>query len=159
MSRRDSQSRPSARSISMLSLSVLAAGLLALPAAAYEAVQVSDGGSIKGKVLYQGEIATKKVIPTNDAETCGDMLEEPLIVVGSYNRVECATHGWMLGWVYAAEQPYYAVTKKDGTFSIQDVPPGSYTLVAWQEYTDTTEVPVTVKPKEATQQTIELKKK
>jgi len=24
-------------------------------------------------------------------------------------------------------------TKKDGTFSISDVPPGSYTLVAWQE--------------------------
>ena len=65
----------------------------------------------------------------------------------------------MLGWIYASEHPYYAVTKKDGTFSISDVPPGSYTLVAWQEYTDATEVPVTVKAKEATQQTIELKKK
>ena len=39
------------------------------------------------------------------------------------------------------------------------MPPGSYPLVAWQEYTDATEVPVTVKAKEATQQTIELKKK
>src|SRR2546422_10629463 len=76
MSRRDSQSRPSARSISMLSLSVLAAGLLALPAAAYEAVQVSDGGSIKGKGLYQGGIATKKIIPTKVAETLRLLHEE-----------------------------------------------------------------------------------
>jgi hypothetical protein len=49
------------------------------------------------------------------------------------------------------------VTKKDGTFSIPDVPPGSYTLVAWQESADVSEVPVTVKAKEATQQTIQLK--
>ena len=91
MSRRDSRSMPSPTNISKLPLSVLAAAaLLALPAAAYEAVQVSDGGSIKGKVLYQGEIATKKIIPTKDAETCGAMREEPLIVVGSDKGVQDA---------------------------------------------------------------------
>ncbi len=232
----------------ILFLAVLASVLCPVPAPAYEAVQVTDGGTIKGKVLYQGEIATKKIIPTKDSEVCGDIREDPLIVVGPdkgvqdvivylkdvqkgnplakpakkpeinnhkcqfephvqgvpvgsivivnsdpvmhnthgflgkqtvFNqalptqgmrierpikkaglmRVECDTHGWMLAWIWAAEHPYYAVTKKDGTFSIPDVPPGSYTLVAWQEYTDETEVPLTVKPKEVTQQTIELKKK
>jgi hypothetical protein len=73
-------------------------------------------------------------------------------------RVECDAHGWMLGWVYVADSPYYAITGKDGTFTIADVPPGSYTLVAWHEFTGPTEVPVTVKAKAATSLTLELKK-
>ena len=73
-------------------------------------------------------------------------------------RVECDAHGWMLGWVYVADNPYYAITTKDGTFSITDIPPGTYTLVAWQEFTGPTEMPVTVKAKEAAAVTVELKK-
>ncbi|HYS80046.1 MAG TPA: hypothetical protein VEM76_05020, partial [Anaeromyxobacteraceae bacterium] len=73
-------------------------------------------------------------------------------------QVKCDVHGWMLGWAYVADNPYYAVTKKGGAFSLTDVPPGSYTLVAWQEYTGPTEVPVTVPPKGAVPVTIELKK-
>jgi hypothetical protein len=73
-------------------------------------------------------------------------------------RVECDTHGWMLAWVFAAENPYHAVTGKDGTFKITGVPPGSYTAVAWQEYTGPNEVPVSVKSKEATTVNVELKK-
>ena len=88
----------------------------------------------------------------------GQRIEKPLTKAGM-TRVECDTHGWMLGWIYAADNPYYAVTAKDGTFTISDVPPGSYTLVAWQESTGELEVPVTVKAKEAVQLPIELKKK
>ncbi len=73
-------------------------------------------------------------------------------------RVECDAHGWMLGWIYVADNPYYAVTAKDGTFTIKDVPPGQYTLVSWQEHSGEVELPVTVKPKEAVSVTIDLKK-
>jgi hypothetical protein len=73
-------------------------------------------------------------------------------------RVECDAHGWMLGWVYVADNPYYAVSAKDGTFTLANVPPGSYTLVAWQEYTGVVEIPVTVKAKEVAAVTVELKK-
>jgi len=58
-----------------------------------------------------------------------------------------------------AENPYYALTGKDGAFTIKDVPPGAYTLVAWQEYTGAVEVPVTVKPKEVVSVPVGLKKK
>ena len=64
----------------------------------------------------------------------GQRIERPLKKAGLV-RVECDAHGWMLAWIYVAENPYYAVTSKDGRFTITDVPPGSYTLVAWQEYT------------------------
>jgi hypothetical protein len=88
--------------------------------------------------------------------TKGMRIEKPVRKPGLM-RIECDVHGWMLAWAYAAEHPYYAVTRKDGTFSLSGVPPGSYTLVAWQEAADEVEVPVTVKPKEETQQNIELK--
>lgn len=88
----------------------------------------------------------------------GQRVKRPLKRPGLV-RVECDAHGWMLGWVYVADNPYYALTGKDGSFTITDVPPGSYTLVAWQAYTGPVEVPVTIKPKEVVSLTVELKKK
>jgi len=73
-------------------------------------------------------------------------------------RVECDAHGWMLGWVYVAENPYYAVTGEDGSFTIGDVPPGDYTLIATHEFTGPVEIPVTVKQGESAAVPIELKK-
>jgi len=233
------------------SLMVAAAGLLGsgLPARAYDAVSVTDGGSIKGKVVFNGTIPPKrKVVPTKDREVCASGVREvdqiligadksvqeaivylkamekgkawpklaktpeidnvkcdfqphvmvmpvgDLVVVNTdpvlhntksfidrvpiFNlalpnqgqritrpikksgimRVECDAHGWMLGWVYVADNPYYAITPKDGSFTITDIPPGTYTLVAWQEFTGPTETPITVKGKEATSITVELKK-
>jgi hypothetical protein len=225
-------------------------GLLTAAAApAYEAVTVTDGGTIKGKVVFVGPPPPKKkVIPTKDKEACGSGVREvdqillgpdkaiqeavvylkqidkgkawekaakpPAIdnvkcdftphvqvipagdveIVNSdpvlhnthgflgkatvFNvalpnqgqriakplkkpgmvRVECDAHGWMLGWIYVADNPYYAVSAKDGSFTLTNVPPGSYTLVAWQEYAGTVEVPVTVKAKEVASVTVELKK-
>ncbi len=74
-------------------------------------------------------------------------------------RIECDAHGWMLAHVYVADSPYYALTSTDGSFSIADVPAGSYTLVASQTYTGDTEMQVTVKGGEAAKLSIELKKK
>ncbi len=218
------------------------------PVHSYETVKVSDGGTISGKVVFQGAIPPKKkIIPTKDQEVCGGIREVDQVLLspdksvqdsvvylkkvekgkawekaattshidnlkcdfhphvqvvqaGDFEivnsdpvlhnthgfldkltvfnvalpnqgqrikkslkkpglvRVECDAHGWMRGWVYVAENPYYALTGKDGTFTIKDVPPGSYTLVAWQEYTGTVEVPVTVKAKEVVPVTVQLKK-
>jgi hypothetical protein len=74
-------------------------------------------------------------------------------------RVECDAHGWMLAHVYVADSPYYAMTNPDGSFSISDVPPGNYTLVATQYFTGDTEIPVTVKGGDTAKLAIELKKK
>ena len=72
-------------------------------------------------------------------------------------RVDCDAHGWMEGWIYVVDNPYYAITSTDGTFSIGDVPPGSYTLVVWQEHTGETEMPVPVKAKGTVEVPVELK--
>lgn len=73
-------------------------------------------------------------------------------------KVDCDVHGWMLGWIQVVDNPYYAVTGKDGAFTIKDVPPGSYTLVAWHEYGGTIETAVTVKEKGTESVTIDLAK-
>jgi plastocyanin len=73
-------------------------------------------------------------------------------------RVDCDAHGWMEGWIYVVDNPYYAITGPDGKFSITDVPPGDYTLVAVQPFTGPTEVPVTVAGGQPTSLEIELTK-
>jgi plastocyanin len=73
-------------------------------------------------------------------------------------RVDCDAHGWMEGWIYVAENPYHAVTGADGKFSLGDVPPGTYTLVASQPFTGPVQQSVTVAAGKPTDLTIELKK-
>jgi plastocyanin len=60
-------------------------------------------------------------------------------------NVKCdAGHTWMAATIYVVEHPYYAVTDAAGKFDLKDVPPGTYTLVAWHESLGTQEQKVTV---------------
>lgn len=62
-------------------------------------------------------------------------------------KVKCdAGHTWMSAYVHVVAHPYYAVTDTAGKFELKDVPPGTYTLVAWHESLGTTEQKVTVAP-------------
>jgi len=47
--------------------------------------------------------------------------------------VRCDVHPWMSCWIGVFDHPWFAVTAADGSFTISRVPPGKYTLVAWQE--------------------------
>lgn len=216
------------------------------PAHSYQEIEVSDGGSIQGKVVFNGKVPMKTIIPTKDAEVCGKKRKEPQILVaedkgvqqavvylkgvkqgkawgkptenpvldqegcrfrpkvqiiprgpidilnsdpllhnthGYYGRrtafnlalpnkgqiitkelkkpgivkVDCDAHGWMLAHIYVADNPYYALSGEDGSFSITDMPPGDYTLVVWQLLTGETETPVTVEAGKATEVAVELK--
>ena len=48
-------------------------------------------------------------------------------------RVYCNIHPQMTGVVMVRDNPYYATSAKDGSFSIGGVPPGRYTVTAWHE--------------------------
>jgi hypothetical protein len=39
----------------------------------------------------------------------------------------------MSGYVVVVPTPYFAVTDKEGSFAIKDVPAGHYTLKTWSE--------------------------
>ncbi len=57
--------------------------------------------------------------------------------------VKCNIHPWMHGWHAVVKGPY-AVTGEDGNYTIKNVPPGSYTVTAWQEEYGTQTQKVTV---------------
>jgi plastocyanin len=48
-------------------------------------------------------------------------------------RVDCDLHSWMAAWVVVAPHPYYAVTRPDGQFHFEGLPPGSYRVHVWHE--------------------------
>ncbi len=62
---------------------------------------------------------------------------------------KCDVHGWMNAYAGVLDHPYFAVTKPDGSFSIPNLPPGSYTLAAWHERLGTQTMPITVAAKES----------
>jgi plastocyanin len=45
-------------------------------------------------------------------------------------KFQCDVHPWMFAWVTVVDHPYFAVSDKDGKFTIKNVPPGKYTLEA-----------------------------
>lgn len=57
--------------------------------------------------------------------------------------VQCNIHPWMHGWFVVVKGPY-ATTDGDGKYTINNVPPGSYTVTAWQETYSTMTQKVTV---------------
>jgi plastocyanin len=223
------------------------AAMVTAPAFAYEAGTVSGGGTIEGRIVFNGTPATRKIIPTKDVEVCGEPREDALIEVGpdkgvkdavvylvgvtkgkawappakkpeldnvkcrfepavqvipagpidvvnkdpvlhnthgyygkrtAFNtalpnqnqsigadlskagtvHVDCDAHGWMEGWIYVVDNPYYALTGADGTFKITDVPPGDYTLMAVQSYTKPVQQKITVAAGAPQTLSIELKK-
>lgn len=58
---------------------------------------------------------------------------EKLRTPGFYALSCEAGHPWMSGYLVVAAHPYYAVTGADGSFVIDGVPPGSYTVRMWHE--------------------------
>ena len=60
-------------------------------------------------------------------------------------KVRCDMHNWMTVWIVVAENPYTIVTGEDGSFKMDKVPPGSYTVTVWQETLGEQKAQVTVK--------------
>ena len=61
---------------------------------------------------------------------------------------KCDVHGWMNAYVGVVDNPFFAVTDKDGKFSFKGLPPGTYTIEAWHEKLGTQTATVTIAAKE-----------
>lgn len=90
----------------------------------------------------------EQVIPT----------ELPFKVPGMV-MVRDAGHAWTRAYLAVFDHPYFAVTGAGGTFTIDGVPPGKYTLHAWHERTAVTTQTVDVGPNEAVKVAVVLEGK
>ena len=56
------------------------------------------------------------------------------VALPGLHQVKCdAGHTWMNAYFYAFEHPYHTVVGPEGTFELEAVPPGTYTLHVWHE--------------------------
>lgn len=57
---------------------------------------------------------------------------------------KCNVHAWMNAYVGVLEHPFFAVSDGKGRFSLQQLPPGTYTIEVWHERFGTQTQEVTV---------------
>ncbi len=63
-----------------------------------------------------------QVVPTSDVSLTPGLVE-----------VRDDQHPWIRAWIAVTSHPFVAITEPGGNFRFDSVPPGSYTLVIWQE--------------------------
>lgn len=61
----------------------------------------------------------------------------------------CNVHPWMRGYIFVFANPYFQVTSRSGEFTLRNLPPGTYTLEAWQEKFGTLDQTVTLGARES----------
>ncbi|MEK7469286.1 MAG: hypothetical protein AAB074_18080 [Planctomycetota bacterium] len=71
-------------------------------------------------------------------------------------KMKCEIHGWMGAWVGVFKHPYHGVSGADGTVTLKDVPPGTYTITVWHEKFGKKEAQVTLKDKGAEAASVEF---
>jgi hypothetical protein len=56
---------------------------------------------------------------------------EKVLAAPGLVEARCELHPWSRAWIHVFDHPYFAVTNRDGTFTIDSVLPGTYRLEVW----------------------------
>ena len=83
--------------------------------------------------LVQADSSKKNVINLALPKQGLEIGKKKILRKSGLLSVLCDAHDFMQGWVWVAENPYAVVTGDDGSFSLGDVPAGSYKLTIWHE--------------------------
>jgi len=82
----------------------------------------------------------------------GHVVKKPVILrkKESIFELECDQHNYMKAFFVPVENPYYAIVKNDGTFTISGIPPGTYEVYAWHPTLGKQEATVTIRARSQT---------
>ncbi len=100
----------------------------ALPIGASLIVSNSDG------VIHNYHITKGSENIMNEAQPVGGPAHEVKITTAGLLSIGCDVHPWMKGFLFVAENPYYAVTDSTGGFEITDIPEGDYEVLLWRDH-------------------------
>ena len=99
-------------------------------------IQVNQNLSVTNSDQTQHNIhPTPKLNPEwNQTQSAGQApIEKKFARAETLIPVKCNQHPWMKAYIGVLKHPLFAVSGKDGTFTIKGVPPGTYTVSAWRE--------------------------
>jgi plastocyanin len=99
------------------------------------AVQTGQKITVKNSDPVLHNVHASPTVSGNNEENKAQMPNGPDLTFSfakpeDFLKFKCDVHPWMFAWVSVFDHPYYAVSAKDGTFKIANVPPGKYTLQA-----------------------------
>lgn len=69
----------------------------------------------------------------NKAQPPGTPPLEETFAREEFISVKCNIHSWMHSYFVVLKTPYYSVSNDNGTFWLENLPPGKYTVTAWHE--------------------------
>jgi plastocyanin len=70
----------------------------------------------------------------------------------------CSIHPEMLAYIFVSQNPYSATVKKDGKYTIDDVPPGAYEVMVWNPKLKGASQSVTVTASKTAEANISIKR-
>jgi hypothetical protein len=91
---------------------------------------ISDDAALhRNRIINVGTGKTEAIAPFNDN---GQVVPfDKLFSSTAELEVICEVHPWSHAWIVVLDHPYYATTAKNGQFTLDGIPPGTYHLRAW----------------------------
>jgi hypothetical protein len=90
-------------------------------------VKNADAAAHHTRFTHRGlELARARQTDPGQVVPTGKVLALPGLV-----EARCELHPWTRAWIHVFDHPYFAVTNRDGTFTLDSVPPGTYHLRLW----------------------------
>jgi len=74
-------------------------------------------------------------------------------------QLKCDVHFWMLAYLHVLNHPYYSISGDDGSFTIKDLPAGTYTIEVWHGKLGTQTQSITIAEGESKTADFTLEKK
>ncbi len=76
----------------------------------------------------------------------GVAIEELKTVRSPHIKINCEVHNFMFGFLMAPTHPYAVVVGEDGSYSLENVPPGKYTVKCWHPRLGVQKTKLTIEP-------------
>jgi plastocyanin len=112
------------------------------------AIQTGQKLLVKNSDPVMHNVHTRPTVQGNDEKNNAQMPSGPDLTFAfakpeMFLKFQCDVHPWMFAWISVIDHPYFAVSGKDGKYTIKNVPDGKYTLAVYHRKAAPAANPVT----------------